>query len=134
MPINIALLPNITIPENINILTFSNLTLDSVKLLIYVSSVNDDKFSLYLINCLFNGVEWSMNTNIVGDLTGIRFFIKTEGNNGIITYTNPNSSNDYRIRATYINIEKTTESIILNANTSTPSPVVIPDVHLDVNY
>ena len=132
--VNVPLLPSISIPHDINVLTFSNLTLDSVKLLIYVSSEIDDKFSLYLINCLYNDTEWSLNTNVIGDYTGIRFFIKTDGNNGIITYTNPNSSVDYTIRATYINIEKTNEPIILNANTITPTNVVIPDLHLDINY
>jgi hypothetical protein len=132
--INLTLLPNISIPEDINVLTFSNLTLDSVKLLIYVSSETDDKFSLYLINCLYNGTEWSLNTNIIGDYTGIRFFIKTDGDNGIITYTNPNSSVDYNIRATYINIEKTNQPIILNSNTITPTTVIIPDLNLDINY
>lgn len=132
--VNVPLLPNISTPHDINVLTFSNLTLDSVKLLIYVSSEIDDKFSLYLINCLYNDTEWSLNTNVIGDYTGIRFFIKTDGNNGVITYTNPNSSVDYTIRATYINIEKTNEPIILNANTITPTNVVIPDLHLDINY
>ncbi len=132
--INLALLPNISIPEDINVLTFSNSALDSVKLLIYVSSETDDKFSLYLINCLYNGTEWSLNTNIIGDYTGIRFFIKTQGNNGIITYTNPNSTSDYEIKATYVNIEKTNQQITLVANTITPTSVVIPELNLDINY
>lgn len=132
--INQSLLPNINVPEDINALTFSHLTLDSVKLLIYVSSDIDDKYSLYLINCLYNGTEWTLNTNIIGDYTGIRFFIRTNGNNGIITYTNPNSSSDYTIRSTYISIEKSNEPITLNANTMSPTVVIIPELNLDINY
>lgn len=132
--VNYNLLNNITSPVDIPLLSFSNSTLDSVKLLIYVSSVNDDKYSLFLINCLFNGSEWSLSTNNIGDHTGVRFFIKTESGNGIIGYTNPNSSNDYMIRATYINIEKSRQPITLNANTLIPTALVIPDLHLDVSY
>lgn len=132
--INHNLNPNIIIPEDIVPLTFSGETLDSVKLLIYVSSDLDDRYSLYLINCLFNGTEWSLNTNTIGDITGIRFFIKTQGLDGIITYTNPNISNDYTIRATYINIERSRQPITLLANTLIPTPILIPDVHLSINY
>lgn len=132
--INYDLLGNISIPEDIVPLTFSNSTLDSVKLLIYVSSPIDNKYSLYLINCLFNGTEWSLNTNNIGDFTGIRFFIKTQNGNGIIGYTNPNLGNDYKIRAIYINIENSRQPVILNPNTSVPTPLIIPDLHLSVNY
>ncbi len=132
--INVSLLPNISVPEDINELTFSNSTLDSVKLLIYVSSDLDNKYSLYLINCLFNGTEWSLNTNIIGDYTGIRFFIRTDSGNGIITYTNPNTNVDYTIRSIYINIENSNEQIILNANTNTATPLIIPGINLDINY
>jgi hypothetical protein len=132
--VNYDLLGNISIPEDIVPLTFSNTTLDSVKLLIYVSSPIDNKYSLYLINCLFNGTEWSLNTNNIGDFTGIRFFIKTQNGNGIIGYTNPNLGNDYKIRAIYINIENSRQPVILNPNTSVPTPLIIPDLHLSVNY
>jgi len=132
--INVSLLPNIGVPEDINELTFSNSTLDSIKLLIYVSNELDNKYSLYLINCLYNGTEWSLNTNIIGDYTGIRFFIKTDSGNGIITYTNPNSSENYTIRSTYISIENSNDQITLNSNTFTPTALIISGINLDINY
>lgn len=132
--INYTLLPNISSPEDIDLLTFSNYNLDSVKLLIYVSSDTNNEYGLFLANCVLKGNDWSMNTHNIGNVSGIKFYIRSSNNNGIIGYTNSNSENDYVIRVTNINIANSQNPITLLANTFTPVNIDTNQLSLSINY
>jgi hypothetical protein len=132
--INYTLSGNVLVQEDIDVLTFSNTNLDSVKLLIYVSSDNDSKYGLFLANCVLKGDQWSMTTHNIGNVNGVKFYIRSENNMGIIGYTNSNLSNDYSIRVTNINIPNSQNPITLLANTTVPITIDETQLSLSINY
>lgn len=119
--LNYNLTSNASSPENINALTFNNSELDSVKLIIYVSSATDNKYGLFLANCVLKGNVWYMNSHNIGNLSGIKFSILSTGTTGVIQYTNSNISNDYVIRVKKYEIETSQTEIILASNIDTPT-------------
>ena len=121
--INYALLSNQSTFSEITQLTFSNSILDSVKLLIYVSSDIDNKYGLVLANCVLKNNTWDINTHSIGNTAGIKFRIRSDVSSSVIEYTNTNSSNDYNIRVTHINISNDLEIITLLANTNVPNEI-----------
>lgn len=129
--INVQLNGNQTVPEKISELEFLNSQYDSVKLIIYVSSVSDNKYGLYLSNCVLKGNEWVMHTHSTGNVQGVHFGIETENGiypKGIINYRNLNLSNDYEIRVKQIKIETSQEEFVLEKNTT--EPTIIDDEKL----
>lgn len=130
--INYNLLSNQVSFTEIPILTFSNSILDSVKLLIYVSSNIDNKYGLVLANCVLRNNQWNINTYNIGDVSGIRFRIRSDSGSSVIEYTNTNVSNDYTIRVTNINILHNLESFTLVPNANTPIEIDTPLLRMPV--
>jgi hypothetical protein len=129
--LNLTLNANQTVPTRINELEFLNSEIDSVKLIIYVSSATDNKYGLYLSNCVLKGNEWVMHTHATGNVQGVHFSIENESSpipKGIINYRNMNSANDYTIRVKQIKIETSQEEFILDPNIS--DPTIIDDEKL----
>ena len=119
--INIPLESNKTEPVPIEDLEFLNSQLDSVKLIIYVSSETDNRYGLFLSNCVLKGDQWVMNTHATGNMQGVQFSIVSEPGKGTIYYKNTNSASDYTIRVKQINIETSQDEFILDANTTDPT-------------
>ena len=131
--INYNLLPNQVSFTEIPILTFSNSILDSVKLLIYVSSNIDNRYGLILANCVLRNNQWNINTHNIGDISGIRFGIRSDSGSSVIEYTNTNVSSDYTIRVTNINILNTLDSFTLARNTTTLTEIDTPLLRLPID-
>lgn len=131
--INYSLLSNQVVFTEISPLTFSNSVLDSVKLLIYVSSDIDNKYGLVLANCVLKNNIWDINTNSIGNTSGIRFRIRSDTASSVIEYTNTNTSNDYTIRVTNINISNDLEVVTLLANTTVPVEIDNSLLNISIN-
>ena len=134
-----SLLPNINVPTDIPSLTFMDNILHSVKLFIYISSETDNRYGLVLANCVYKNSNWVINTYNIGDISGIKFFIKsTNGVDGgsTIQYTNNYSSGDYAIRVTNIDISNDQVPVILSANTLVPTNIntTLLDIPLQTFY
>lgn len=119
---------NVMTPKTLDNLEFLNSQYDSVKLIIYVSSAIDNKYGLYLSNCVLKGDEWVMHTHSSGNVQGVHFSIINDTGKGIIQYRNTNNASDYTIRVKQIKIETSQEEFILNANTT--DPTIIDDEKL----
>lgn len=130
--IHYNLLPQNVFTE-IPILSFSNDILDSVKLVIYLSSNTDNKYGLVLANCVLRNNEWNINTYNIGDVSGIRFRIKSNTTNSVIEYINTNASTDYTIRVTNINILNTLDEFTLIPNTNTPTIIDTPLLSMPID-
>lgn len=129
--LNLSLNANQLISERINELEFLNSQYDSVKLIIYVASETDNKYGLYLSNCVLKGNEWVMHTHSTGNMQGVQFSIENvlgPTPKGIINYRNTNSANDYTIRVKQVKIESSQEEFILDPNIS--EPTIIDDEKL----
>lgn len=121
--INYSLLSNQSTFTEIPQLTFSNSVLDSVKLLIYVSSDIDSHYGLVLANCVLKNGVWDINNHSIGNTNGIRFRIRSDLNSSVIEYINTNTSNDYTIRVTNIDISSELDIVTLSANTLVPEEI-----------
>ena len=121
-----TLSPNINVVTDIPILTFSNTVLHSVKLFIYISSEKDNIYGLILANCVLKMDKWVINTYNIGEISGIKFSIRSDISSSTICYTNNYSSDDYSIRVTNINILNEQEPIVLQANTVVPNNINTP--------
>jgi hypothetical protein len=134
--INFNLSPNIDIFTDIPTLTFTTTNVDSIKLVIYVSSVIDNSYGMILANCVLTGSDWTINTYNIGNVRNIRFGIRVSGSDIIIQYTNANSSNDYTLRVINASIPTSQTPIVLVANTDIPD--IIDETQLgipiDQNY
>jgi len=118
---------NVTVPEDIPNLYFTN----NVKAFIEnVYVLHDEtlcaKYTLYGLNC---GNDWTMTSSFVGEPTGVRFSIRTNGNQGIVQYTNSMTTGvtSIRFRTSY-HIDDLSSSLQTNY-TLLPgfsSPVTIP--------
>lgn len=121
--INYSLLSNQSTFTEIPQLTFSNSVLDSVKLLIYVSSDIDSHYGLVLANCVLKNGVWDINNHSIGNTNGIRFRIRSDLNSSVIEYINTNTSNDYTIRVTNIDISSELDIVTLSANILVPEEI-----------
>jgi hypothetical protein len=121
--INYLLLSNQSTFTEITPLTFSNSVLDSVKLLIYVSSETDSRYGLVLANCVLKNGIWDINSHSIGNTNGIRFRIRSDVNSSVIEYINTNVSNDYTIRVTNVNISSDLDVVTLVADTLVPDEI-----------
>jgi len=129
--LNLGLNANQVSDTRINDLEFVNSEIDSVKLIIYISSETDNKYGLYLSNCVLKGNEWVMNTQATGNVTGVHFSIENESTpipKGIINYRNLNAASDYNIRVQQIKIQTSQQEFILDPNVS--DPTIIDDEKL----
>jgi hypothetical protein len=109
----------IDIPE----LQFSSNNLDANKLYISVSSLTDDRYGLYIIDCSLKGSNWISNISSIGNIQNIRFTINTSGPDALVQYTNTNISTDYILRCQQLQILNTMTSYTLFANTNVPTYV-----------
>ena len=82
---------NVSSPKDIPDFTF-DATVKSFTSYIYVNNNHDEKCSLYTINGMYDGNEWKINVYFVGDITNINFYLKTNGSDAIVQYTNTNGS------------------------------------------
>lgn len=121
--VNQSLLPNTSTFTDIPSLTFDKENLDSIKLLVYVSSVTDDRYGLVLANLVLKNSDWIINTYNIGNVSGIKFGLRVDTNNIIVQYTNSNSSSDYVIRVINVSLPNTQVPIVLNANTLIPDTI-----------
>ena len=121
--INHNLLPNINTFTDIPSLTFPTANIDSIKMIIYVSSVTDDKYGMILGNCVLKGSDWIINTYNIGNVRGITFGIRISGSNIIVQYTNSNTSSDYTLRVLSTSIPTSQTPITLQANTNVPTEI-----------
>lgn len=129
--LNLSLNANQLLPERINELQFLNSQYDSIKLIIYVASETDNKYGLYLSNCVLKGNEWVMHTHSIGNVQGVQFSIENVTSpvgKGIINYKNTNNLSDYTIRVKQIKIESSQEEFILDPNIT--EPTIIDDEKL----
>ena len=117
---NYNLLPNVVL-RDITPLTFNNSEMDSIKLIIYVSSETDDRYGMFLANCVLKGNAWFMNTHSIGNVTGIKFNINTVGSIGKVQYSNSNTSSDYVIRIKKYEIPTSLTEVKLEHNTLSPA-------------
>jgi len=131
--INYSLLSNQSTFAEITPLTFSNSILDSVKLLIYVSSETDSRYGLVLANCVLKNGIWDINNHSIGNTNGIRFRIRSDINSSVIEYINTNTSNDYTIRVTNINISSDLDVVTLSANTLVPDEINHSGLQIPIN-
>jgi hypothetical protein len=131
--IHYTLSPNINIPTDIPILTFLNTILHSVKLFIYISSESDNHYGLVLANCVLKNNIWDINTYNIGDVSGIKFSIRSDISSSTIQYTNSYSNNDYTIRVTNIDILNNQVPLLLSANTILPTNIDTPLLHIPID-
>ena len=84
---------------------------------------------------LKNG-EWTMSCFNMGNVTGVKFYIRSDVTNGvgILQYTNVNNSNDYTIRVSSINIPNLQTPITLLANTNSPLKVEETQLAIPIGY
>lgn len=102
---------------------FENARLDSVKIIAFISSETDNKHGLYLSNCVLKGDQWVMHTHSTGTVQGISLEIKTEGGQGKLYYHNTNSSDDYTIRLTTLEIQNSQTEFVLQPSTFSPAVI-----------
>lgn len=129
--LNLSLNANQITPKRIDELQFLNSQYDSVKLIIYVASQSENKYGLYLSNCVLKGNEWVMHTHSTGNVQGVHFSIENVSDimpKGIINYRNLNNASDYTIRVKQIKIETSQEEFILDPLMS--EPTIIDDEKL----
>lgn len=90
---------NITIPEDITTFTF---TTDTKAFVSYVyvefNNLSDRACALYTIRGMNNGGEWVITNTYIGEKTNIDFYIRYDGSQAIIQYTNLNTGGITTIR------------------------------------
>lgn len=91
---------NISIPEDITTFTFTTDTKAFVSY-IYVEhndTLNDNNCALYTIRGMNNGSEWAITNTYIGEKTNVDFYIRYDGAQAIIQYTNLNTEGITAIR------------------------------------
>jgi len=120
---NIALNPNVVTMTNIPGLSFLNSNVNSVKLIIYVSSETASKYGLFMCNIVLKNNTWDLNTHSIGNIDNINFGIATTATSVQLQYTNTNVENDYVIRVKQLNVLDSETSYTLAASTTTPAVI-----------
>lgn len=128
--VNFTMNPAVTSFTDVPALTFSKTNLDSVKLLVYVSSATDDRYALILANCVLKNSDWVINTYTIGNVTGVKFGVRVDTSTITIQYTNQNASNDYTIRVINVSMPNTQVPLVLSANTTIPD--IIDETELGI--
>ena len=114
--LNIPILDNITTFTNIPILSFPSGSVDSFKLIAFVSSELDDQCGMFFLNSVYTNGVWVLNSHNIGSIGGIEFSIS---NSGVVQYKNKNNNlaNDYTVRVVQYSFLTAQSRIILDANT-----------------
>ena len=90
---------NITIPEDITTFTF---TTDTKAFVSYVyvefNNLSERACALYTIRGMNNGSEWVITNTYIGGKTNVDFYIRYDGSQAIIQYTNLNTEGITTIR------------------------------------
>lgn len=123
--LNIDISGNITNFTDIPVLTYPISTVDSFKLIAFISSQLDDQCGMFFINSVYTNNKWELNVHNIGDIIGIEFNIS---NSGIIQYKNSNSANDYIIRVVQHTFLVSQSRVILNANEIIPTNINSTDL------
>lgn len=113
-------LSNATELEEINRLRFFNNTFDSVKIILHVTDAANNKHGMYFMSCILKGNVWTMNTYVIGNITGLNFVISSGTDYGQIKYRNKNATGEYVIRSRIIPIHKQQQEIVLVKNNDLP--------------
>jgi hypothetical protein len=114
--INNSLSPNTTSPQDIFGLSFPNFNTNAIKLIMYVSSNIDTKYSLVTLNAVLKNNTWDLNTSYIGNVDTINFNIESLISSGQVQYTNSSSASDYIIRVKKIIVDNVPFEYTLNAN------------------
>lgn len=109
----------IDIPE----LTYLNSEIDSVQIIIYASKETDNKYGMYILNCLQKNGTWVLNTYLSGNVQGLQFKVRSDGSSGTIQYLNNNLINSYTLRIQQSKILTTLAPVTLTANTNIPTTI-----------
>ncbi len=102
-------------------LQFNSTLINANLIIINVSSLTDNKYSLYFIECVYNGVDWISNTSYFGNVSNIQFTVTTSGNDASVQYLNLNNTNDYVVRCQQIQMLTSQPLYTLHANTNVPT-------------
>jgi uncharacterized protein YjbI with pentapeptide repeats len=121
--INNSLSPNISNPQDIPGLLFSNTNTDAVKLIIYVASDIDAKYGLVTLNAVLKNNIWVFNTSYIGNANTVNFNIASLLNSGQIQYTNSSLASDYTIRVKRSIVDNVPFEYTLTANTVVPENI-----------
>ena len=124
---NIPLNASIITPANVPGLSFNNATTNCVKLVIYISSDIDSKYSLVNLNAVQKNGTWVLNTLFIGNVDTIIFNVTSSGQ---IQYTNSSAASDYMIRVKKNVVDNAPTQYTLTANTTSLSNVENLDVLL----
>ena len=108
---------NVLAPQDIPIFYYP----DSI--LAFTASVyvhyNNEIASLYTIRGIHCGDSWSITSSYVGNPVGVKFFIRNNSGQGLLQYTNTNTTGFSSIRfSTTSNIDNSSSSSQLNINLS----------------
>lgn len=115
--INVMLNNNQNIFEPITELTYDNTIHDAVQIVMYISNEFENKYGMYILNCVQRDNIWNINTYSSGNVQGLQFKIDSTGTSGVINYTNINTSGSYTLRIQQTKILKEQSAITLLANT-----------------
>jgi hypothetical protein len=109
-------------------LVFQNNIVHASKIIIHVSNEDHTEDGVVFMNILQKNGNWVSNIHSFGDISAnISFAITTILNDGIVTYTNANTTGLYTIRVFKNDILASFENYILSANTVLPTGTAIPE-------
>ena len=108
---------NVLIPQDIPIFYYPE------SILAFTASVyvqyNNEIAALYTIRGIHCGNKWSITSSYVGNPVGVKFFIRNNSGQGLLQYTNTNTTGFASIRySTTSNIDNSASSTQLNINLS----------------
>jgi hypothetical protein len=108
---------NVLVPQDIPIFYYPE------SILAFTASVyvqyNNEIAALYTIRGIHCGNNWSITSSYVGNPVGVKFFIRNNSGQGLLQYTNTNTTGFASIRfSTTSNIDDSSSSSQLNINLS----------------
>jgi len=108
---------NVLLPQDIPIFYYPE------SILAFTASVyvqyNNEIAALYTIRGIHCGSNWSITSSYVGNPVGVKFFIRNNSGQGLLQYTNTNTTGFASIRfSTTSNIDDSASSTQLNINLS----------------
>lgn len=114
--------------EPIPSLLFENDNVHASKIIIHVSNEDHTEDGVVFMNIVQKNGSWVSNIHSFGDISAnISFAITTILNNGIVTYTNSNTSGVYTIRVYKNDILSSFNEHVLLANTNISTITNIPE-------
>jgi hypothetical protein len=119
----VSLSPNIINFQDIPGLLFSNTNTNAIKLIMYISSDIDTKYSLVIVNVILKNNIWELNSYSIGNIDTLKFNIVSLPSHGQIQYTNSSLATDYTIRVKQYIVDNTSSEYTLIANTTVLSNI-----------